>query len=251
MITLGLSTSAYLKSSQSTSTGTDVGLAGVRGQINRLGGELALPEPTAAAESPAAGLANSGASDLPPAPVTNSGLAEPRPTEQVSDVQAVNGVTVEASNFRTEGKELLAKFCYPLMSSYPDWVVARPELRLGETTILADSVLNDDPADGERCATAYFPMPDSPDLRAFQVTIAQLQTSMAEHPDCALVQQRLAAEQTGIEIQCHEGDGYFAGVTVLKSPASMTSQEVDQAVMNAFVERVPGPWLFTGSLNMP
>jgi len=159
--------------------------------------------------------------------------------------QTAGSVTVRVGNYRIDGEVLKMDICYPLPSQ-ADWTPGRPSLVLGDTTILARQVAMTD--ETARCYWVSFPVTPQTDLTQFTIVVDRLETSPPEQPDCDKAQRKLDAAGSGIAIQCHRSDWSF-GYDLVRRPAAMKEAEARKLVGDAFIDILPGPWVFSGRIN--
>lgn len=191
-------------------------------------------------------------------------LPEESPAKGVSDipastsqVQQVNGITIELDAIQKAGEYVQASVCYQLPSA-ADWLLGNSAsdvvLTLADKTIplwggsLIEWKTAPDGAKTHRCDRLLFPVAADQDLSALTLTIKRLATSVPEQPDCDRAQEKLTQAGTGIQIQCQHSENAF-GYTVEQRPTTMSEGEAQKLVYEAFSEIVQGPWVFTTGLK--
>jgi hypothetical protein len=168
-------------------------------------------------------------------------------------VQTVNGIIIEASNFRIEGEYLVADICYDLPSQ-SDWLLPDSmtvEIKGRSIKVFEWGLIEwKYSADGlktHRCDDANFPIAGIGEFTEVQIVIPRLETSWPDSLDCDAAQNRLDAANTGIVITCYE-DGNVSGPLLDTKPAAMSDEQAYAAINDAFIETFSGPWTLRGRL---
>lgn len=174
-----------------------------------------------------------------------------------SQVQQVNGITLELNTIQRDSEFVQVAICYQLPSE-ADWLLSRSPndvlLTFEDKTIAlwGESLIEwkkaPDGTKTHRCNQLWFPVTVEQDLSQFTVTIKRLVTSEPEQPDCNAAQEKLEQAKTGIQIQCEHGESMF-GYTIVQQPSTMSEGEAHQVVADAFRETILGPWIFTTGLK--
>lgn len=189
-----------------------------------------------------------------PAPQIHTVAQQAERDEQASASASLGGIGVQASNFRLEGKSLLADLCYDRPSE-ADWLLGVPVLELAGRGISAFSVslveYRDGPtSSGQRCDTVSFPIEGGADLASFRIVVPRLEISWPDRLDCAAAQRELDSTNSGIAIQCVTEEGY-SGYEVVQRPESLSEEAIAAQILAAFQKSIglwEGPWALEGSL---
>ena len=173
-------------------------------------------------------------------------------SEASSRFQSASGVEMELVTADKRGPDLWLTICYQLPSE-ADWVPGRhaddaivairgnsypmSSLELVGWRFSAEGVRT------HRCDRISFSVPEDVSDASYTATIERIAASLPPSVDCAEVQHRLDAAQTGIRIECLAG-GEGLSYAVLEKPPSMTNLEAAHTVDDIAGDVVAGPWVF-------
>jgi hypothetical protein len=191
-------------------------------------------------------------------PEVNSSLPDVSILSQTGDAgtsskDTVNGIEIEASNFRVESGRLLVDVCFELPSE-ADWLLDLPFVEIGGETIsawevnLIDFRYGEDGTPTHRCDWAGIPLDEGTEVSTFTLVIPRLETSSPDNLDCDLAQKKLDQAETGIVVECFEGD-FTYGYTVVQKPDDMSDEQAYQIAADAFIETLDGPWNLEGEIK--
>lgn len=167
-----------------------------------------------------------------------------------------NGVGVTAGNFRVERLQFMADVCFERPTQSANWLVGsetRVEYSGKSAPVRGMNLLNsemnfDTPY---RCDLLLFPI-GTDSVNQFRLVIPYLQMEIP-FADCDAAQANLDEAGTGIVISCysreHPEGGRSEGYSIDFKPASFSEEEASQLASDAFVKKVPGPWVFEGVIE--
>lgn len=161
--------------------------------------------------------------------------------------------SVEASNFRVQDGFFIADICFD-RPSRADWVLAlSTSLEVSGQTIQVFEIGLLDPStdidSAQRCDYLRFPISDFK-ITDFRIVVPRLETSFPDSLDCPSAQQKLDTAGSGIVIRCVQGNGFY-GPELVSKPSTLSDEEAHRMIYEAFIETLPGPWIFEGSLEEP
>jgi hypothetical protein len=187
------------------------------------------------------------------ADVTNSSLAGSANQTPVSvNTATVNGITVEASNFRIKDGFFVVDVCYDRPTE-ADWLLPANTTLLTESNSITvfewgmiEFKVSADGGPGQRCDFARFLLDASMEIKEFEISIPRLETSFPESLDCDAAQKKL--DSSGIEIRCVQDEGYY-GPELTSKPEALSDSDAYDLIGDAFIEIVDGPWILSGSMQ--
>lgn len=198
---------------------------------------------------------------------------------------SANGLEMSAANFRVEDNVLKVDVCYQKPNN-ENWLVFDTAIQVGETKVSVNgasgleetSSMEDgrrqiytfanraDELPGQiqyveydglpdyRCDTLDFRIGSSLDLSHFELVIKTLMLDRHDGEECTkyrdTVQGILDAKGLGIRMDCVMQE-YGSFQTIAEKPDSMSQEEAEQLVSDAFREAfmINGPWVFTVTIE--
>jgi hypothetical protein len=171
----------------------------------------------------------------------------------------VDGITVEAGNFRVVGKYFVADFCYD-RPSRADWLLGNPILESKDGASipafeigLIEYISEGATPSGKRCDDVSFPIDEEIDLSEFSISVPKLEISWPEEFDCGAANVELETADTGILIECFtrelEGGGGYSGYEVVQRPEGISDEEMYALILAAYERAIGvqyGPWELQG-----
>lgn len=196
-----------------------------------------------------------------------------------------NGIEISATNFRIEDKTLKVDICFQKPNN-DNWLVFDASIQVGETQIPLDggrgieetntlnngqryiftfadqtngipgqeqTVMHDGLPD-YRCDALDFQLDTSLNLSKFNLVIKSLLLDRNEGEECTTyrdkVQSILDAKKLGIRLDCVMQE-YGSFQSIAEKPASMSQEEAEQFVREAFREAftLTGPWIFAAEIK--
>lgn len=165
---------------------------------------------------------------------------------------ANSGKALEQLDGGGESDPLWATVCYEQPNGH-NWIPGR---HADDATILvADSVypmselelvglrFSRDGLPTHCCDRLLFSLPEQPPTQVYLLEIQRLVGDTPTAEDCPEAQRELVEQQTGIEIECLEGDQTFS-YGIIARPESMTDLQASYFVDDIAGEVVNGPWHF-------
>jgi hypothetical protein len=174
--------------------------------------------------------------------------AELLPSPQVS---VVNGVSIDAGNYRVEDGFFVADICYDRPTD-EDWLLAHDmsiEFDGKSVTVFEWGLIDfESRANGvdRRCDFARFPIGEGVEVASFRLVIPRIETSFPDSPNCETAQKVLDASATGIIIRCIQEEG-LNGPELVSKPDNLSEDEAYKLIREAFIGIVRGPWIIEGS----
>lgn len=167
-----------------------------------------------------------------------------------------NGITVTAGNFRLERLQFMADVCFERPTLTMNWLVGSQtsvEYSGKSAPVRGMNLLNSDMDfdTPHRCDLLLFPI-GTDSIHEFQLVIPYLQMEIS-FADCESAQANLDEADTGIVISCYSHEyadgGRSEGYSIDFKPPSLSDEEASQLASEAFIETMPGPWMFEGVIE--
>ncbi len=214
-----------------------------------------------------------------PQPPTPNNQLEPLSHDPEQQVQDVNGIRIEASDFRLENGRIALDVCYEIPDAR-SWMISNVEITAGlqnsqavemvlielrlpavdgqqNVITLGEERMEADQNDGGgvRCDLVR-PLEILPTDQAITVHIGALIAEPYESEICdpaylARVNTLLARHHAELEADCflqeHEGGGVSSGLKIVAWPSSMNEREAQALMDSEFfldLNGVRGPWVF-------
>jgi len=194
-------------------------------------------------------VASASAGGLPPQPEISTRQVPSR--SESSSIAEVNGVEIDASNFRMENGIVKVDVCFERITE-ADWNLSRSSLNIEGGSIqstywaLIDYRYDESGAATHRCDVVTFPYSNPFIAGEVAVVVPRLETSRNENIDCPAAQEKL--EGTGIQIECFQTEN-SGGYNLLGKPEHMSLEEAHRLASDAFIEVLDGPWILHGELK--
>jgi hypothetical protein len=168
--------------------------------------------------------------------------------------QTVNGIEVKHVASYRDGDDVWITLCYQQPNG-KNWIPGRHPDDLYITVDGTSYVMSSvdligfySPSDSQtiyRCDRFFFNVPVEPQDGIYHLSLEHLAGDVAKADECPEVQQKLAAENSGIQIEClPDSDGYFS-FGIVERPENMTDLEASYVVDNMAGEVISGPWQFS------
>lgn len=195
-----------------------------------------------------------GRPDMPPSGMqlqSEASTLQESSRDESSSIAEVNGVEVDASNFRMENNQITVDICFERISE-EDWNLSRSSLDIAGSTIwanywaLIDYRYDESGRATHRCDMVTFPFSGAFSAGEVTVVIPRLETSRSEIMDCPAAMEKLGG--TGIVIECFQTE-HSGGYNLLEKPEDMSLEEAHSIASDAFIEVLDGPWILHGELK--